>query len=55
MTTKRMLAVALLVCINKPAMAAPFPDGAQLEKLTGAKGKLDEKEGVFTSSGNRRG
>ena len=32
------------------AYAAPALDGAKLEQLTGAKGKLDEKEGVFKVS-----
>jgi hypothetical protein len=32
------------------AAAAPALDGAQIEQLTGAKGKLDEKEGVFKVS-----
>jgi hypothetical protein len=39
----------MLVCVlawSAVATAAPL-DGAQIEQLTGAKGKLDEKEGVF--------
>jgi hypothetical protein len=32
------------------ASAGKAPDGAQIEQLTGAKGKLDEKEGVFKVS-----
>jgi hypothetical protein len=39
-------ALALLSSITAHAA----PDGAQIEKLTGAKGKLDEKEGVFKVS-----
>src|SRR5438270_4250791 len=46
---KRMLVVGVLAW-NAVAAAAPALDGAQIEQLTGAKGKLDEKEGVFKVS-----
>ena len=46
----RMIAVVVaLLGYNVAAVAAPL-DGAQIEQLTGAKGKLDEKEGVFKVS-----
>ena len=35
---------------NKASMPRPGLDTAQIEQLTGAKGKLDEKEGVFKVS-----
>jgi hypothetical protein len=46
---------ALALAISARAEAAPepksaAPDGARIEQLTGAKGKLDEKEGVFKVS-----
>ncbi len=44
----RMIALAL-VFASTLASAAPL-DGAKIEQLTGAKGKLDEKEGVFKVS-----
>jgi hypothetical protein len=44
----RILA-ALLIC-SSPSLAAPAWNTAEIEKLTGAKGKLDEKEGVFKVS-----
>ena len=47
--TRRMGMVALLLW-SGVAVAAPAPNGAQIEQLTGAKGKLDEKEGVFKVS-----
>jgi hypothetical protein len=47
--TYRMGMVALLLW-SGVAAAAPAPNGAQIEQLTGAKGKLDEKEGVFKVS-----
>src|SRR6266568_3835505 len=46
---KRMLVVAVLAS-SGVAAAAPALDGAQIQELTGAKGKLDEKEGVFKVS-----
>jgi hypothetical protein len=42
--------VAALLIITTAAHAAPALNGAQIEQLTGAKGKLDEKEGVFKVS-----
>jgi hypothetical protein len=44
-----MAVLAVLICC-RVAAAAPALDGAQIEQLTGAKGKLDEKEGVFKVS-----
>jgi hypothetical protein len=44
----RILAV-LLIC-SSPSLAAPAFNTAEIEKLTGAKGKLDEREGVFKVS-----
>jgi hypothetical protein len=44
------LGFILLSCISTAAIAAPAAkaiDGANIERLTGLKGKLDEKEGVF--------
>jgi hypothetical protein len=49
---KRLVVVAVLV-LGGGAQAAPAAakiDGAQIEQLTGAKGKLDEKEGVYKVS-----
>jgi hypothetical protein len=43
------LIVLSLVCAATVANAAPL-NGAQIEQLTGAKGKLDEKEGAFKVS-----
>ena len=42
------IVVATLVC--NVAGAAPALDGAKIEQLTGAKGTLDQKEGVFKVS-----
>jgi uncharacterized protein DUF1259 len=47
--TNRLLVVAVLLC-SGVAVAAPALDSAQIEQLTGAKGKLDPKEGVFKVS-----
>ena len=47
--TNRMLVVGVLVW-SGVAAAAPALNSAQIEQLTGAKGKLDEKEGVFKVS-----
>ena len=47
--TNRMVMVAALLWSGVVA-AAPALDTAQIEQLTGAKGKLDEKEGVFKVS-----
>ena len=47
--TKQLLAVAVLAW-SGVAVAAPALDGAKIEQLTGAKGKLDAKEGVFKVS-----
>jgi hypothetical protein len=41
---KRLACMLSLVC------STAFADGARIEQLTGAKGKLDEKEGVFKVS-----
>jgi hypothetical protein len=41
--------ICLLLLLADLARAAPL-DGARIEQLTGAKGKLDEKEGVFKVS-----
>jgi hypothetical protein len=54
----KLLAVAALVGFGQRASAAPAsrpasPDGAKIEQLTGLKGKLDEKEGVFKVSSPR--
>jgi hypothetical protein len=46
---KRMVAT-LVLAWSGIALAAPVVDGAKIEQLTGAKGKLDEKEGVFKVS-----
>ncbi len=44
----RTLAFGLTVTLYAAgALAAPALDTANIEKLTGLKGKLDEKEGVF--------
>jgi hypothetical protein len=45
---QRLIAVASLL-LATVASAAPL-DGAHIEQLTGAKGKLDDKEGVFKVS-----
>src|SRR3954452_12678172 len=47
--TNRMLVLGVLVW-SGVASAAPALNSAQIEQLTGAKGKLDEKEGVFKVS-----
>ncbi len=45
------LAIPILTLALAPALALAAPlDGARIEQLTGAKGKLDEKEGVFKVS-----
>jgi hypothetical protein len=41
--------VVLSLLLSTAALAAPL-DGAHIEQLTGAKGKLDDKEGVFKVS-----
>ncbi|HUS64385.1 MAG TPA: DUF1259 domain-containing protein [Kofleriaceae bacterium] len=46
---KTLAVLAALFLTHTAAQAAPF-DGAKIEQLTGAKGKLDEKEGVFKVS-----
>jgi len=46
---KRFVVVAILV-LGSTVQAAPALNGAQIEQMTGAKGKLDEKEGVFKVS-----
>jgi hypothetical protein len=46
----RMMAVVVTLLAGSAAVAAPALDGAKIEELTGAKGKLDEKEGVFKVS-----
>jgi hypothetical protein len=46
---KRLAWIAAAL-VSTAAHAAPALDGAQIEQLTGAKGKLDEKEGVFKVS-----
>jgi hypothetical protein len=40
----------VVIALTGVAAAAPALNTAQIEKLTGAKGKLDEKEGVFKVS-----
>jgi hypothetical protein len=47
--TNRMLVLGILGW-SGVAAAAPALNSAQIEQLTGAKGKLDEKEGVFKVS-----
>jgi hypothetical protein len=47
--TNRLLVVGVLAW-SGVAAAAPALNAAQIEQLTGAKGKLDEKEGVFKVS-----
>src|SRR5437762_13155525 len=42
--------LALLVLADPAAAKGPPLDTAKIEQLTGAKGKLDEKEGVFKVS-----
>jgi hypothetical protein len=44
---KIALAMSTFVLFSGAARAAPALNTAQIEQLTGAKGKLDEKEGVF--------
>jgi hypothetical protein len=44
------MAVVVTLLAGSAAVAAPALDGAKIEELTGAKGKLDEKEGVFKVS-----
>src|SRR5262249_7664379 len=46
---KRMLMLGALA-YGSVAAAAPALNGAQIEQLTGAKGKLDDKEGSFKVS-----
>src|SRR3989442_11415769 len=55
---ERILGLVLVGALTTPAYAATKPSGglgprldtAKIEQLTGAKGKLDEKEGVFKVS-----
>jgi hypothetical protein len=47
---RRILVVAVLVMTTSSAFAAGTPNGAEIESLTGAQGKLDEKEGAFKVS-----
>src|SRR2546425_9664306 len=55
---ERILGLVLVGALTTPAYAATKPSGglgprldtARIEQLTGAKGKLDEKEGVFKVS-----
>jgi hypothetical protein len=44
------MTVLVVLAVSSIASAAPALDSAQIEQLTGAKGKLDEKEGVFKVS-----
>jgi hypothetical protein len=54
MTTRQTYAtliIALLISVSAPARAADNKlDTAKIEQLTGAKGKMDEKEGAFKVS-----
>jgi hypothetical protein len=48
-----MRSAIMVMLVGLPALAAPPAgrlDGAKIEQLTGAKGKMDEKEGVFKVS-----
>src|SRR5438876_2063557 len=45
-----MRTLALLLLCSSPSLAAPAWNTAEIERLTGVKGKLDEKEGVFKVS-----
>jgi hypothetical protein len=45
----KTIAIAVACCLSCAAAAAPL-DGAEIEKLTGAKGALDAAEGVFKVS-----
>jgi hypothetical protein len=47
---KRFAWIAAALVSTAAHAAPPALDGAQIEQLTGAKGKLDEKEGVFKVS-----
>jgi Domain of Unknown Function (DUF1259) len=44
------MTVLVVLAVSSVASAAPALDSAQIEQFTGAKGKLDEKEGVFKVS-----
>jgi hypothetical protein len=46
----RTIVFAAVLAVPQLALAAPVLDGAAIERLTGAKGKLDPKEGVFKVS-----
>jgi hypothetical protein len=48
--SRLLKAVLLLFAVALPAAAAGRPDAATIEKLTGAKGSWNEKEGVFKVS-----
>jgi hypothetical protein len=53
MKTYRQLLIPTIVaasCCSAIVAAPPSPNTARIEQLTGAKGKLDEKEGVFKVS-----
>src|SRR5215210_3624665 len=46
-----LLAWSCIACLALPsAFAAPSLDTAKIEQLTGAKGKMDEREGAFKVS-----
>ena len=44
---RHVMAVVVTLWAAGPAVAAPALEGAKIEELTGAKGKLDAQEGVF--------
>jgi hypothetical protein len=50
MKRRLLVTIALLVCVSARAGAADRPDAATIERLTGAKGSWNEKEGVFKVS-----
>jgi len=50
---RTILTAGLLLCVSLEVASAAALDSAEIEKLTGAKGKLDEKEHVFKVSAPR--
>src|SRR5690242_3265470 len=46
----RQIVAVVMLLATTVASAAPALDGAKIDQLTGAKGKLDEKEGVYKVS-----
>src|SRR5436190_2697294 len=50
MKTAAVIALSVAFCISSASAADAKLDTAKIEQLTGAKGKMDEKEGVFKVS-----